>query len=61
MNRHFMRTPTALAVALVISSGMVQANEDETVVVIGQQLEDSSVGPDFSYVGLSSHWQPKRM
>ncbi len=59
MNRHFMRTPTALAVALVISSGMVQANEDETVVVIGQQLEDSSVGPDFSYVGLSSRTATK--
>ncbi|WP_261885944.1 TonB-dependent siderophore receptor [Vibrio pomeroyi] len=54
-----MRTPTALAVALVISSGMVQANEDETVVVIGQQLEDSSVGPDFSYVGLSSRTATK--
>lgn len=59
MNRHFMRTPTALAVALVISSGMVQANEDETIVVIGQQLEDSSVGPDFSYVGLSSRTATK--
>lgn len=59
MNRHFMRTPTALAVALVITSGMVQANEDETVVVIGQQLEDSSVGPDFSYVGLSSRTATK--
>ena len=35
MNRHFMRTPTALAVALVITSGIVQASEDETVVVIG--------------------------
>lgn len=46
MNRHFMRTPTALAVALVTTSGMVQASEDETVVVIGQQLEESSVGPD---------------
>ncbi|PMO39780.1 ligand-gated channel protein [Vibrio splendidus] len=54
-----MRTPTALAVALVISSGMAQANEDETVVVIGQQLEDSSVGPDFSYVGLSSRTATK--
>ncbi|WP_373951450.1 TonB-dependent siderophore receptor [Vibrio pomeroyi] len=54
-----MRTPTALAVALVITSGMVQANEDETVVVIGQQLEDSSVGPDFSYVGLSSRTATK--
>lgn len=59
MNRHFMRTPTTLAVALVISSGMAQANEDETVVVIGQQLEDSSVGPDFSYVGLSSRTATK--
>ncbi len=59
MNRHFMRTPTALAVALVVSSGMAQANEDETVVVIGQQLEDSSVGPDFSYVGLSSRTATK--
>ncbi len=59
MNRHFMRTPTALAVALVISSGLVQAKEDETVVVIGQQLEDSSVGPDFSYVGLSSRTATK--
>lgn len=59
MNRHFMRTPTALAVALVITSGMVQANEDETVVVIGQQLEDSSIGPDFSYVGLSSRTATK--
>ncbi|PMH05026.1 TonB-dependent siderophore receptor [Vibrio splendidus] len=54
-----MRTPTALAVALVITSGMVQANEDETVVVIGQQLEDSSIGPDFSYVGLSSRTATK--
>ncbi len=59
MNRHFMRTPTALAVALVISSGIAHANEDETVVVIGQQLEDSSVGPDFSYVGLSSRTATK--
>lgn len=59
MNRHFMRTPTALAVALVITSGMVQASEDETVVVIGQQLEESSVGPDFSYVGLSSRTATK--
>ncbi len=59
MNRHFMRTPTALAVALVITSGMVQATEDETVVVIGQQLEESSVGPDFSYVGLSSRTATK--
>ncbi|MCY9826890.1 TonB-dependent siderophore receptor [Vibrio chagasii] len=54
-----MRTPTALAVALVITSGMVQASEDETVVVIGQQLEESSVGPDFSYVGLSSRTATK--
>ncbi|OED71384.1 ligand-gated channel protein [Vibrio splendidus ZS-139] len=54
-----MRTPTALAVALVISSGIAHANEDETVVVIGQQLEDSSVGPDFSYVGLSSRTATK--
>ncbi|WP_139684051.1 TonB-dependent siderophore receptor [Vibrio tasmaniensis] len=54
-----MRTPTALAVALVISSGLVQAKEDETVVVIGQQLEDISVGPDFSYVGLSSRTATK--
>lgn len=59
MNRHFMRTPTALAVALVISSGIAHASEDETVVVIGQQLEDSSVGPDFSYVGLSSRTATK--
>lgn len=59
MNRHFMRTPTALSVALVITSGMVQASEDETVVVIGQQLEESSVGPDFSYVGLSSRTATK--
>lgn len=59
MNRHFMRTPTALAVALVITSGIVQASEDETVVVIGQQLEESSVGPDFSYVGLSSRTATK--
>ncbi|PQJ60574.1 ligand-gated channel protein [Vibrio chagasii] len=54
-----MRTPTALSVALVITSGMVQASEDETVVVIGQQLEESSVGPDFSYVGLSSRTATK--
>ncbi|EGU42810.1 TonB-dependent siderophore receptor [Vibrio splendidus] len=54
-----MRTPTALAVALVITSGIVQASEDETVVVIGQQLEESSVGPDFSYVGLSSRTATK--
>lgn len=64
MNRHFMRTPTAFAVALAVSSGvfasgMVQAEEDETVVVLGHQLEDSSVGPDFSYVGLSSRTATK--
>ncbi|NOH98637.1 TonB-dependent siderophore receptor [Vibrio sp. 99-70-13A1] len=59
-----MRTPTAFAVALAVSSGvfasgMVQAEEDETVVVLGHQLEDSSVGPDFSYVGLSSRTATK--
>lgn len=59
MNRHFMRTPTALAVALVLASGIAQANEEETVVVVGQQLEESSVGPDFSYVGLSSRTATK--
>ncbi len=59
MNRHFMRTPTALAVALVLASGIAQANEEETVVVVGQQLEESSVGPDFSYVGVSSRTATK--
>ncbi|MGF1712672.1 TonB-dependent siderophore receptor [Vibrio kagoshimensis] len=59
-----MRTPTAFAVALAVSSGvltsgMVQAEEDETVVVLGHQLEDSSIGPDFSYVGLSSRTATK--
>ncbi len=59
MNRHFMRTPTALAVALVLASGFAQANEEETVVVVGQQLEDSSVGPDFSYLGQKSRTATK--
>ncbi|WP_394251648.1 TonB-dependent siderophore receptor [Vibrio profundi] len=54
-----MRTPTALAVALVLASGIAQANEEETVVVVGQQLEESSVGPDFSYVGVSSRTATK--
>ncbi|MBW3694981.1 TonB-dependent siderophore receptor [Vibrio sp. T187] len=54
-----MRTPTALAVALVLASGFAQANEEETVVVVGQQLEDSSVGPDFSYLGQKSRTATK--
>lgn len=58
MNRHFMRSQVALAIALVLAPGLAQANTEERVVVIGHQ-EESSIGPDFSYVGLSSRTATK--
>ena len=58
MSRHFMLSQTSLAVVLALTAGAVQAAEEETVVVVGQQ-EDSSVGPDFSYLGISSRTATK--
>ncbi|MDF5104156.1 TonB-dependent receptor plug domain-containing protein, partial [Vibrio parahaemolyticus] len=53
MTRQFMLTPTSMAVVLAVSTTNVLAQEDENIVVIGQQ-QDSAVGPDFSYLGAKS-------
>ncbi len=53
MTRQFMLTPTSMAVVLAVSTPNVLAQEDENIVVIGQQ-QDSAVGPDFSYLGAKS-------
>ncbi|MBT0044883.1 TonB-dependent siderophore receptor [Vibrio alginolyticus] len=53
MTRQFMLTPTSMAVVLALSTPNVLAQEDENIVVIGQQ-QDSAVGPDFSYLGAKS-------
>ncbi|NOI80258.1 TonB-dependent receptor [Vibrio tubiashii] len=58
MNRQFMLSPACLAVTFALSAGVVNAAEDETVVVVGQQHE-SSVGPDFSYLGQKSRTATK--
>ncbi|MDC5855574.1 TonB-dependent siderophore receptor [Vibrio europaeus] len=58
MNRQFMLSPACLAVTFALSTGVVNAAEDETVVVVGQQHE-SSVGPDFSYLGQKSRTATK--
>ena len=50
MNRQFMLSPACLAVAFALSAGVVNAAEDETVVVVGQE-HDSDLCPDFSYIG----------
>ncbi|NOI29386.1 TonB-dependent siderophore receptor [Vibrio coralliilyticus] len=58
MNRQFMLSPACLAVAFALSAGVVNAAEDETVVVVGQE-HDSAVGPDFSYLGQKSRTATK--
>ncbi|MDN3609929.1 TonB-dependent siderophore receptor [Vibrio ostreicida] len=58
MNRQFMLNPAALAITCALAVGVAHAQEDETVVVIGQQ-DDSSVGPDFSYLGQQSRTATK--
>ena len=58
MNRQFMLTPAAVAIAMVLAAPQVLAQEDENIVVIGQQ-EDSAVGPDFSYLGAKSRTATK--
>ncbi|MCG9678865.1 TonB-dependent siderophore receptor [Vibrio sp. Isolate24] len=58
MNRQFLLSPACLAVAFALSAGAVNAAEDETVVVIGQE-HDSAVGPDFSYLGQKSRTATK--
>lgn len=58
MNRQFMLTPAAVAIAMVLATPQVLAQEDENIVVIGQQ-EDSAVGPDFSYLGAKSRTATK--
>ncbi|MCG9633222.1 TonB-dependent siderophore receptor [Vibrio sp. Isolate30] len=52
-------TPLSIAVAALLSGGVVHAAEDETLVVIGQQVDDNAVGPDFSYVGEKSQTATK--
>ncbi|WCP69955.1 TonB-dependent siderophore receptor [Vibrio tubiashii] len=58
MKPQFMLSPACLAVTLALSVGVANAAEDETVVVVGQQHE-SSVGPDFSYLGQKSRTATK--
>ncbi|KLN63507.1 TonB-dependent siderophore receptor [Vibrio sp. VPAP30] len=58
MNRQFMLSPACLAVAFALSASVVNAAEDETIVVVGHQHE-SSVGPDFSYLGQQSRTATK--
>ncbi len=58
MNRQFMLTPAAVAIAMVLVTPQVLAQEDENIVVIGLQ-EDSAVGPDFSYLGAKSRTATK--
>lgn len=58
MNRQFLLSPACLAVAFALSAGVVNAAEDETVVVVGQE-HDSAVGPDFSYLGQKSRTATK--
>ncbi|NRB66531.1 MAG: TonB-dependent siderophore receptor [Vibrio sp.] len=53
-----MLSPACLAVAFALSAGVVNAAEDETVVVVGQE-HDSAVGPDFSYLGQKSRTATK--
>lgn len=60
MNRQFMLSPACLAVAFALSAGVVNAAEDETVVVVGQE-HDSAVGPDFSYLGQKVVQPPKQI
>lgn len=52
MTRQFMLSPASMAVTLALLSGVAHA-EEETILVIGQH-EESSVGPDFSYLGQQS-------
>ncbi|WP_186176288.1 TonB-dependent siderophore receptor [Vibrio jasicida] len=58
MNRQFMLTPASMAIAMVLATPQVLAQEDENLVVIGLQ-EDSAVGPDFSYLGAKSRTATK--
>ncbi|MFN1534552.1 TonB-dependent siderophore receptor [Vibrio jasicida] len=58
MNRQFMLTPALMAIAMVLATPQVLAQEDENLVVIGLE-EDSAVGPDFSYLGAKSRTATK--
>ncbi|KIP68212.1 ligand-gated channel protein [Vibrio harveyi] len=58
MNRQFMLTPASMAIAMVLATPQVLAQEDENLVVIGLE-EDSAVGPDFSYLGAKSRTATK--
>ncbi|PQJ49128.1 ligand-gated channel protein [Vibrio jasicida] len=58
MNRQFMLTPASMAIAMVLATPQVLAQEDENLVVIGLQ-EDSAVGPEFSYLGAKSRTATK--
>lgn len=59
MKWQFKLTPLSIAVAALLGGGVVHAAEDETLVVIGQQVDDNAVGPDFSYVGEKSQTATK--
>ena len=59
MKWQFKLTPLSIAVTALLGGGAVHAEEDETVVVIGQQVDDNAVGPDFSYVGEKSQTATK--
>ncbi|PMO45586.1 ligand-gated channel protein [Vibrio sp. 10N.222.52.B12] len=58
MNRQFMLTPASMAIAMVLATPQLLAQEDENLVVIGLE-EDSAVGPDFSYLGAKSRTATK--
>lgn len=53
MSRLFKLKPTSIVVASCFILSNVYADE-ESIVVVGQQLEDIGVGPDFSYVSETS-------
>ncbi|WP_261883155.1 TonB-dependent siderophore receptor [Vibrio pelagius] len=59
MKWQFKLTPLSIAVTALLGGGAVHAEEDETVVVVGQQVDDNAVGPDFSYVGEKSQTATK--
>lgn len=59
MKWQFKLTPLSIAVTALLSGGVAHAEEDETVIVIGQQVDDNAVGPDFSYVGEKSQTATK--
>jgi len=59
MKWQFKLTLLSIAVTALLSGGVAHAEEDETVIVIGQQVDDTAVGPDFSYVGEKSQTATK--